>query len=166
MPRPVLQALVLADSVYQDTSGKMIIAGTFNRFQIFRPEASHNNPSEPAQEAEQPSGSLRKLDARDICKVGSPWAYVSLTEVRGTVPLELRYVDLSNNVVMLRAELSVKSNSPLDTVEIRVQLPVLPMPHLGTYALELLSNDELLGSHRVTVAETPTPDQKTGEEKS
>ena len=37
MPKPIVQALVLADHVYQDTSGKMIIAGTFNRFYIFGP---------------------------------------------------------------------------------------------------------------------------------
>ena len=114
----------------------------------------------------QPGDGLRKLGPREICRVGSPWAYVSLTEIRGTVPLELRYVDLSDNVVMLRVELSVKSNSPLDTMEVVVQLPVLPMPHPGTYALELLSNDEPLGSHRIIVAEMPTPDQKTGEEKT
>jgi len=29
--KPVLQALPLADRIYQDTTGKHIIAGTFNR---------------------------------------------------------------------------------------------------------------------------------------
>jgi len=37
MPRPVLQAMVLADNVYQDrTTGKFIIAGTFSRLGITR----------------------------------------------------------------------------------------------------------------------------------
>ena len=41
MPKPVLQALVLADHVYQDkTTGKMVIAGTFNRLHVFRRDGS------------------------------------------------------------------------------------------------------------------------------
>jgi hypothetical protein len=103
------------------------------------------------------------LTPREICTVGSPWAYISLTEIHGTVPLELRYVDLSDNAVMLRVELPVKSNSPLDTVEVVVQLPVLPMPHPGTYALELLSNEEPLGAHRITADERPVPDPNANE---
>lgn len=161
MPKPVLQALVLADHIYQDkTTGKMVIAGTFNRLNVFkRDPAAENKPEQ------QPVGP-RKLGAAEICRVGSPWAYISLTEVRGSVPLELRYVDLSDNAVMLRVELSVKSGSPLDTTEVTVPLPVLPTPHPGTYALELLSNDEPLGSHRITVAEMPTPGKEPGEEKA
>ncbi len=167
MPKPVLQALVLADHIYQDkTTGKMIIAGTFNRLHVFRADVPCDNALSPAEDVKQSSDNLRKLQYHDICKVGSPWAYISLTELRGTVPLELRYVDLTDNVVMMRVALSVKANSPLDTIELMVPLPVLPMPHGGTYALELLSNDEPLGAHRVTVAETRKPDQKTGEEKT
>jgi len=167
VPKPMLQALVLADHIYQDKStGKMVIAGTFNRLNVFTGNAPPDAASRPAQPTEQPSEGLRKLGYREICKVGSPWAYVSLTELHGTVPLELRYVDLSNNAVLLRVELSVKSGSPLDTVEVAVQLPVLPTPHAGTYALELLSNNEPVGSHRVTVAAMPAPDQKAGEQKT
>ncbi len=64
---------------------------------------------------------------------------------------------------MVRVELSVKANSPLDTIELMVQLPVLPTPHPGTYALELLSGDEMLGWHRITVTEVPVSEQKPGE---
>jgi hypothetical protein len=166
MPKPLLQALVLADHIYQDKfTGKMVIAGTFNRLNVFTgtpPDA----PPKPPQEAGQPAPGLRKLGPREICRVGSPWAYISLTEVHGTVPLDLRYVDLRDNVVLVRVELSVKANSPLDTTEVAVQLPVLPTPHAGTYALELLSSGEPVGSHRVTVAAVAPPEQKPGEEKT
>lgn len=165
MPKPVLQALVLADHIYQDkATGKMVVAGTFNRLHVFRRDTPGDSPQDSGADAEQPPGSLRKLQHQEICQAGSPWAYVSLTELRGTVPLELRYVDLSENVVMLRVEFSVKSNSPLDTMEVAVPLPVLPRPHPGIYALELLSHDEPLGSHRVAVTETRTRDQQVGNE--
>jgi hypothetical protein len=166
VPKPMLQALVLADHVYQDkATGKMVIAGTFNRLHVFKQDASCDIAIRPAQDAEQQPDGLRKLKQWEILKVGSPWVYVSLTELRGTVPLELRYVDLSNNVVILRFEFSVKSSSPLDTMEVAVPLPPLPTPHSGAYALELLSNDEPLGSHRVAVTDTPAPDQETAEGK-
>lgn len=159
MPKPMLQALVLADHIYQDkATGKMVVAGTFNRLNVFTGQPPQQGPPKPDQ--------LRKLGFREICKVGSPWAYISLTELHGTVPLQLRYVDLNDNAVLVRVELSVKSGSPLDTVEVAVQLPVLPTPHAGTYALELLSGNEPVGSHRVTVAAMPPPDQPPGEQKT
>jgi hypothetical protein len=160
MPKPVLQALVLADHVYQDkASGKMVIAGTFNRLHVFRHGAPRDGAPVPAGDEERSAEAARKLRYRDICKAGSPWAYVSLTEIHGTAPLELRYVDLSDNNVMLRVEFSVKSDSPLATVEVPVPMPVLPTPHPGSYALELFANGEPLGSHRVIVSETPATDQ-------
>jgi hypothetical protein len=171
---------VLAEHVYQDkTTGKMIIAGTFNRLFVHRREETFENPPKPSPEAggpsadgvhQQPGGppaeGFRKLDMRSVSRVGSPWAYVSLTEIRGSVPLELRYVDLTDNNIMLRAEFVASANSPLETKEMIVPLPVLPAPHPGTYALELLSKDEPLGALRVYVSETPKPEPKPGEEKS
>jgi hypothetical protein len=165
VPKPMLQALVLADHIYQDkATGKMVVAGTFNRLNVFTGQPAQ--PAQPAAPKPDPPEGRRKLGYRDICKVGSPWAYISLTELHGTVPLQLCYVDLSNNAVLVRVELSVKSASPLDTVEVAVQLPVLPTPHAGTYALELLSGSEPVGSHRVTVAAVPPPDQTPEEQKT
>ncbi|MGO8690295.1 MAG: hypothetical protein ACLQLG_11730 [Thermoguttaceae bacterium] len=161
MPKPVLQALVLADHVYQDKfTGKMVIAGTFNRVVFVRRKVEPGAPP-PAAPPALPDGS-RVLQPHEVSRAGSPFAYVSLTEVHGTIPLELRYVDLSDNVVLLRSEFSVRSDSPLETVEVMVQLPPLPTMHPGVFALELLSGTELLGSHRVTAVavEPPGPEQK------
>src|SRR5437763_7600736 len=48
MPRPVLQAMVLADHVYQDrTSGKYIIAGTFGQVWTRAP-ANQPGPAAPS----------------------------------------------------------------------------------------------------------------------
>jgi hypothetical protein len=166
VPKPVLQALVLAEHVYQDKlTGNSVIAGTFNRLHVFKREVP-GGMSQPGQDVQETPNGLRKLAPHEISRLGSPWVYISLTEIRGTVPLELRYVDLADNVVLLRVEMSAKSESPLDTVEAAVRLPPLPTPHPGTYALELLSYDEPLGSHRVTVTEIATLDKKAGEERT
>lgn len=164
MSKPVLQALVLAEHVYQDKrTGNWIIAGTFNRLCILRRTAPQENILHTPEEMKQIGEGFRKLHQAEIHKVGSPWVYISLTEVYGTVPLELRYVDLSNSAVMLRVEFSARASSPLETIQMGVLLPPLPAPHPGVYALELLSRDDLIGSHRITVVESPAPEPQVEE---
>jgi hypothetical protein len=190
VPKPVLQALVLADHVYQDKiTGKKIIAGTFNRVCFTRmrprPPAAELEPGEasvsiagagfspapappplpPAAPSESPFAEgalppgvppgLRRLTAADVQKAGSPYAFVSLTDVHGTVPLELRYRDLSNEAILLGINFQVGAEDPLDTVEAVIPVPPLPTPHTGVYALELLCGGEPLGALRITAVETP-----------
>lgn len=180
MPKPVLQALVLADHVYQDKiTGKKIIAGTFNRVCFSRmrrpaPPAAEAGPGEepppfssPFEStsettlpfasgpgASPPPPGARRLSAADVQKAGSPYAFISLTDVHGPTPLELRYRDLSTEAILLGISFQVASEDPLDTVEAVVPVPPLPTPHAGVFALELLSEGELLGALRITAVDT------------
>jgi hypothetical protein len=150
VPKPVLQALVLADNVYQDkATGKKIIAGTFNRLFISKPKPTAGGVEKPASE-ESPAA-----PRGDVRRMGSPTAYISLIDCHGVISLELRYVDLSDDKVLMRATIPIKCDDPLNTVEAIVPVPPLPVPHAGIYTLELLSNDEPLGALRITVVETP-----------
>lgn len=179
MPNPVLQALVLADHIYQDKiTGKKIIAGTFNRVcfarmkrppeqQGFEPNADEqpepspfDSTSEtampsfaPSSEGGPPPGA-RRMTAADVQKAGSPYAFVSLTDVHGTVPLEMRYRDLATEAILFGISFQVASEDPLDTVEAVVPVPPLPTPHAGAFALELLTNGEPLGALRITAVDT------------
>jgi hypothetical protein len=155
--KPILQALVLADNVYVDRmTGKFIIAGTFTHLFVFNPIPQPDATADPVV------GGMRKLGPHEVFSTGSPFAYISLTNVRGKVPLELRYVDLGENTAMLKFELAVEGDDPLKTIEMAVRLPRLP-PKIGTYALELLADDELLGSHRVSVIDAPNQDNNPKE---
>ncbi|MCH7725800.1 MAG: hypothetical protein IH991_04865 [Planctomycetes bacterium] len=141
--KPVLQALLLADRVYRDTTGKHIIAGTFNKL-MFKPHGAEPKPIvKDGEERHVISGGMQ---------AGSPTAYISLTEIRGTTKFELRYVNLERDQAIFRCEFTIKCDNPLETVEVIIPLLSLP-PIAGTHALELLSNNELLGSHRVLVEE-------------
>ncbi|MBI1903827.1 MAG: hypothetical protein HYS13_22210 [Planctomycetia bacterium] len=138
--KPILQALVLADHVYVDAhTGKKIIAGTFNRLSA----------------AKLPDDFDR-----------STYVFVSLTEVHGRTPLELRYVDLATQDVLMQTNVTVESDDPLQTHEIVQEVPPFPMPHEGEYSFEVLWNGELLGSLRVHVqqVEPPGPVEENGEE--
>lgn len=125
--KPVLQALVLADHVYVDQfTGKKVLAGTFNH--IWATEF----PTKLSQQS---------------------WAYVCLTEVKGQVPIVLRFSDLSSNEVLMETnEAEVRADNPLSSVEMIVQVPPFPMPHEGAFAFELYSRHALLGSLRIQVS--------------
>lgn len=149
MPKPVLQALLLADHVYQDKdTGKKVIAGTFNQLNLSKLKAAPKN-------AEPTAGGPRQLSPAEVTRPGSPSAFISLTDVRGPTDLELRYVDLADNGVLLMLKFRVESDDPLKTVEAILPVPPLPTPRPGVYALELFCNDEPLGSLRVTAVEMP-----------
>jgi hypothetical protein len=188
--KPVLQALVLADNVYQDKfTGKMIIAGTFNQLFIIKPHEKSVEPQPPHPQAVQPAPPLpsapptppsmqppqpmqqqpmqpqppaggRQMSWQEIRRSGSPYAYVSLTGLHGSAPMELRYTDLANNSPLFSIKFSVKSDDPLKTVETIVPVPSLPAPHAGAYALELFSENEMLGSHRINALDSPPPDAR------
>jgi len=122
--RPQLQALMLADHIYVDAAtGKKIIAGAFNRL------SSKEFPSTAGV---------------------SKYTLISLTDVHGTVSLILRFVDLSTGDTLLEMQgLEVHADNPLDTVEMILEIPPLPLPHPGTYALEVYSDNEMIGVLRV-----------------
>jgi hypothetical protein len=124
-PPPVLQALVLADHIYEDKrTGKKVIVGTFNRIWA----------------KEFPSVLGR-----------STFAYLCLTDVDGTAELQLRYTDLTDHSVLTestRAPISARDR--LSSSEIIIEVPPLPMPHEGAYAFEAYVDDRLIGSLRIT----------------
>lgn len=126
MVNPVLQALVLADHIYVDAdTGKKIIAGTFNA--IFAKETP-------------------------TVVSGQSYAYVCLTDFVGQLELEIRYVDLDTNEVLMKTTgLRADSSDPLRSVEMVVEVPPFPLPHPGVYALEVLCEGAILGSLRINV---------------
>lgn len=82
---------------------------------------------------------------------GSPFAYLSVTEVRGVTPFVLQLVCLDDDTQLFRSDLRVECHNPLYTVELTVPLPPIAPPNAGIYALELLYNGEILGSLRIVV---------------
>jgi hypothetical protein len=146
--KPVLQALVLAEHVYQDVTGKKIIAGTFNRVMFSR--------TPPIQEIEQPDGTKQKVIQGGM-HGGSPFAYISLTDVCENTNLLLRFVDLTHNIVLFGKEVTVNCKDRLATVELVFPLPPLGIQQEGSYAFELVCEGTILGSYRITAAEVPPP---------
>ena len=151
MPKPVLQAMVIADHVYQDRrSGKFVIAGTFGTIYLatrrLQPESG---PSE------MPSG--RHLVSGPISQMGSPFLYLALTEVHGQIPLQLKFVDLAEAAVLFEAEFEVRAVDPVAVAEYSLPLLPLPVAKAGTFSLDLIYEGEILGSWRITVKKAPDP---------
>ena len=149
MSKPVLQALLLADQVYTDReTGKQVVCGVFDRVGFLRP---------PTPPGGQTGGSGMPATPAPVFASGSPSAFVSLTEIRGTRQFELRFVDLADDAVLLTVGFELASEDPLKTVRFAVRLPVLPFRNPGTYVLELLCDGETLGGHRIEAVAAPPP---------
>jgi len=143
--KPVLQSLLLADRIYEDSgTKKKIVAGIFNRLVIVPGIQTQLKKDEAGNEFIRVPGGMTP---------GSPWAYFSITDFQGDAPFVLRYVDLSDSRVLLQIDLRISCQNPLETIEVVLPMPVLPTPHKGVYALELLCGDEPVGSVRVVVDE-------------
>src|SRR5258707_3776034 len=98
--KPVLQALVLAERIYEDKSGKKIIAGTFNRLLIGKVQTTE----------QMPDGSHR-LVLPGGTDPGCPAAYISLTDVVDGTEITLLMMQISKNMPLFRTSLQLNSNS-------------------------------------------------------
>ena len=123
---PVLQALILADHIYQDKdTGKKVIAGTFSQL----------------WSAQFPNTFGR-----------TTYAYVCLTGLHGQTEICLRYRDLRTPEILLESPpIRFNWDDPLQSVELIIEVPPFPMPREGVYAFELHANGRMLGSVRISV---------------
>ena len=125
---PILQALVLADHVYTDReSGKNIVAGTFNTLH---------------------GSSFPTTYQRGAFMFGS------ITEIREPIELTLKYIQNKDLKVLFESNpIRIETQDPFATIELVIELPPIPMPHIGTFSFELHVNDHRLGAVRVITQE-------------
>ena len=116
-----------------------------------------SNIEEDVKEKEDGSRQLTISQAGH--RSGSPFCYISLTEVRGAQTFTIRFVNLDDDQALFETKFEVTCNSPLETIEGVFPLPVLPIKGPGHYALELLWGHEPLGCHRIT-AVLPTQSEQ------
>ena len=151
MPKPVLQAMVLADNVYKDErTGKHIIAGTFTA--IFAA-----NPESPGGEHHDAASGQKLKKIADPRRMGSPYLYLALRDVHGTVPIELRYVRLADSSLVFKIVVNVTSPDPVEVMEYAIPIPLLPSDKAGVFSLDALYEDEILGSWRISVRTSEQP---------
>lgn len=138
--KPVLQALVLADRVYQDVSGKKVICGTFSGYKFSK--------KPPLAEITRPDGQKQQVLVGGM-RAGSPCVYISLTDVCDGTKIQVQFVSLSRNTVLFGKEIEIPNDDRLRNVEIAMPLPELPITEAGTFAVEVLCEGSLLGSWRI-----------------
>jgi hypothetical protein len=154
MPKPTLQAMVLADHVYRDAStGKFIIAGTFSALFQGQQKPVPQDPTRPSEIA-----GPRQTFANPAGKAGSPYLYLALTGVHGHVSLGMRYINLADSSVLIEGQIDITAADPVAITEHSFPLPLLPISP-GQFSLDLLYEGEILGSWRVTVKQQTTPDE-------
>jgi len=99
--KPVLQALLLADRIYEDkATGKKIVAGIFQA--VFFKKAED-------LKAELEKRGVSGAGMPGGFHAGAPYAYISLTDLRGTQPFILRYVDLGEDKPVFEAAFTAEA---------------------------------------------------------
>jgi hypothetical protein len=148
--KPVLQALVLAEHIYTDLSGKKVICGTFNGLNISKAPI--------AKEIVEPDGT-KKVSLIGGMNIGSPYLYINLTDVFDGTEIVIQFMNLNDNLVVFQSKLMVQANQRAPTVEIVAPLPALGLfiTGPGQYSFDVLCEDEIIGSHRLTVSEIEQP---------
>lgn len=127
--KPTLQSFILADHVYMDAfTNKKVIAGTFDNI-------------------------VAKSFPSNLDRTSS--AYLRILNCRRGVKIQLRYVDLKDdNVLRESSEIPLNNaRGPLESHELIVEVPPLPVPHPGVYELSAYCDGEFLGRIKITVSE-------------
>ena len=117
---PRLQALLLADAVYQDLdSGKHVIAGTFARLFVPRFPGVLGHPVT---------------------------AYCALTGVVDSVELAMQFETEAGKVLTRSSPATLTCTDPRLLVEFAFTVPALPFPEPGWYRLVLLLGGQRFGT--------------------
>ena len=122
---PVVQAVVLADHVYQDReTGKYVVAGTFNQLR------GHEFP----------------------CELTTPvHLFCVLTSVSAPTAVSMRFVSSEEQIVMSSSAVTITCRDPQQTIEFALPVPSLRLPAPGWYRLVLFIDDTPRGFVRLEV---------------
>jgi hypothetical protein len=128
--KPILHALLLADRIYEDKSGKKIICGTFNQFPVEKKAAGP-----------------------------TPMIYISLTEVIDGTELLFQMTNISKNQEIFHSKLKLNVKDRLATIEIILTLPPMGqfLQEPATLSFDILYQGEIVGSRRLMVKDKPKP---------
>lgn len=124
---PIVQALLVADQVFTE-EGKWTLRGIFDRIW---------SPQFPVEHAPF-------------------WVYVALSSIRGVQTVEVRIVDSTGEGDPLYASTQrVRVGHPNDVRELGFSVSGIVFSEAGEYAIQLLSNGQLLLERRLYLLEPP-----------
>ena len=153
--KPTIQAILIADKIYTDTSGKKIIAGVFRNYKLFKPIPLPTNPD----------GKRKGIPSSEFGgHAGCPAAYISITDIHNGTELVAQYVNTKDDSVIFEIKFKVIVTDRLDPVEVVLPLPppYAMAPEPGVFSLDVLWNGEILGTYRLAAVagETAEGEQK------
>ena len=137
-PFPVVKAFLVCDQIIHDAqTGKKSLIGVFHELRADRFPAVHP----------------------------SLWIYANLTDARGKYKFEIRLVDVArNNMLGKGTPPEIDIPGPLQTTELSAQLRNVRLDGPGTYEFQLLTNNELLATKAIRVAQVGGTETGTGGE--
>jgi len=160
LQKPILQALLVADRVYTDKdSKKKIIAGVLRKICYFKEVIVADSDDDQAESQAPDKGTLHKKNVLGgVSSTGpAPSIYISLTEVYGTQSFLIRYVNVATDTAKFERKIELTAENPIDTLERVYPMPELPLGIGNVFAVELIWDNETLGSFRIVFDEIDDP---------
>ncbi|MGD0779176.1 MAG: hypothetical protein ABR954_00095 [Dehalococcoidales bacterium] len=84
--------------------------------------------------------------------------YMRITDAEGYYRTEVRYVQVGSGKVIAKADAELQSKDKLQSMNVIIHFPPLPIPQEGRYEFQIWANDIFLGS---TYIDTIKMKQKT-----
>ena len=115
---PVLVATLVCDvAVVDPSSGKKTLVGIFNRISV-----GHFPTERPMS------------------------MYFKVTDAEGYYKFDIRYVQVGTGKILAGAQGDLQAKSRLDSYDMCIQFPPLPVPEAGRYDFQVWMNSMFLGS--------------------
>ncbi|HUU88398.1 MAG TPA: hypothetical protein VMX17_11695 [Candidatus Glassbacteria bacterium] len=129
MPQPIMLSIITCDKTIRDIQTKKIsLIDCFSSFCI---------PSLPFT-------------------VPQFFLFICMTDGFGTIPLTIQLRDLSNNELLLKEDsIKIEFQNPTIPLEFVIALNGVTFNNLGTYAFEIFTNGEFIGSTKISVISKP-----------
>jgi hypothetical protein len=85
--------------------------------------------------------------------------YVQMTDGSGIVPITVQIKNLTNNELILKEDcIKIEFKDSITPFEFVLTLNGVTFPNYGSYAIEIYTNKEFLGSAKIIVSKPPKKD--------
>ena len=90
----------------------------------------------------------------------SAFVFILLVDVIGEVVLQMRFVSLHDNQILMESSpMHIQNDDPLTPLDIVVRIPPLHLPKAGIYSFECWTDETMIGSVRIQVEKLPKEDE-------
>lgn len=86
--------------------------------------------------------------------------YMKITDAEGYYKIEVRYVQIGSGKVLAQAEGELNSTNRLQSIDLSIEFPPLPIPKEGRYEFQIWANSIFLGATFIDAKQRAKPEER------